>query len=112
MVMGAIGNAREWKEDLFPYELIPEIIELIINSWKTFKKPDRLDLEVPISRAFTKKLQYEKNSQNSLPFKIRPELVTYGTDEDKDSDGRIDICFDYIVCGCLLNLGYWVACCE
>jgi len=96
MVMGAIGNAREWKEDLFPYELIPEIIELIINSWKTFKKPDRLDLEVPISRAFTKKLQYEKNSQNSLPFKIRPELVTYGTDEDKDSDGRIDICFDYI----------------
>ena len=51
MVMGAIGNASKWKEDLFPYELIPEIIELIINSWKTFKKPDCLDLEVPISRA-------------------------------------------------------------
>jgi hypothetical protein len=96
MVMGAIGNAKEWKEDLFPYELIPEILELIISSWKTFKKPGSLDHEVPISRAFTKKLQYEKNKQNNLPFKIRSELEIYGTDENKNDDGRIDICFDYI----------------
>jgi hypothetical protein len=94
--MGTIGNASKWKEDLFPYELIPEIIELILNSWKTFEKPDRLALEVQISRAFTKKLQHEKNIQNSLPFKIRAELITYGTDENNNTDGRIDICFDYI----------------
>ena len=76
MVMGAIGNAKDWKEDLFPYELIPEILELIIGSWKTFKKPGCLDHEVSISRAFTKKLQYEKNRQNSLPFTVLMKTKT------------------------------------
>lgn len=96
MVTGLVGNAKTWKRDLFPCELIPDIIELVVNSWKTFKKPGRLDLETSISKAFTKKLQKEKNSKGDLPFKIRPELVTYGTDEDEDIDGRIDICFDWI----------------
>lgn len=96
MVMGSVGNAKEWKRDLFPYELIPGILELIITSWNTFKKPGRLDCEISISKAFIKKLQREKNRQGSLPFKIRPELVTYDDEENQDTDGRIDICFDYI----------------
>ena len=54
MVMGLVGNAKEWKRDLFPYELIPGILELIITSWNTFKKPGRLDCEVSISKAFIK----------------------------------------------------------
>ena len=94
MVERPAGNAKPWERDLLPCdELIPDILELIITSWKTFKKPGRLDLEISISKAFIKKLRQEKNS---LPFKIQPELPTYDTGENEDTDGRIDICFDYI----------------
>jgi len=89
------SDASQWG-DLFPQELIPEIIELVTTTWKTFKKPSRLDHEISISKTFIKKLQQEKNRQDSLPFKIRPELVIYGTEENKDTDGRMDICFDYV----------------
>lgn len=91
MVASFVGNTGSWKKDLFPDALIPDILELVVETWKIFKKPNRLDHEVPISREFVKKLQAEKNRQGDLPFKIRPELVVYG-----DEDGRIDICFDYI----------------
>ncbi len=94
MVMGAEANAVVWKEDFFPEYLIPDILELIINTWVIFPKPKPLDPEVPISEAFTKKLRAEKNQRDDLPFKIRPELVTLNTGDD--TDGRIDICFDFI----------------
>ncbi len=93
MVMGAVENTKVWKRDLFPCELIPDILELVITSWKTFKKPGRLDLERSISKAFIKKLRQEKNDST---FKIQPEYVVYGTEENEDADGRIDICFEYI----------------
>ena len=94
MVMGSVGNAKEWKRDLFPYELIPEILELVIASWNIFQKPNRLDREVSISKGFTKKLRTEKNQHYDLPFKIWYELPDIDTlNED---EGRIDILFSYI----------------
>lgn len=91
MIEGFSGNSREWKKDLFPEEFIPDILELIIVSWKTFKKPDRFDHEVPISKAFREKIRVEKNLRDDLPFHIWRELPTVNT-QSKD-DGRIDICF-------------------
>jgi hypothetical protein len=91
MVASIVGNTGSWKKDLFPDALIPDMLELVVETWKIFKKPNRLDHEVPISKEFVKKLQAKKNRQGDLPFKIRPELVVYG-----DEDGRMDICFDYI----------------
>ena len=70
MVMGAEANAKAWKRDLFPCELIPEILEIVIASWNIIQKPDRLDREVSISKGFTKKLRTEKNQHYDLPFKI------------------------------------------
>ena len=76
MDMGVIGNGSSLKRDLFPEELIPEILELVITSWGTFKKPDRLECEVPISKAFTKIIRAEKNQRDDLPFHVWYELST------------------------------------
>lgn len=94
MVMGAVGNTKEWKRDLFPHELIPEILELVRTSWDYFKKPDRLAHEVPISEEFVKNIRIEKNRRDDLPFHVWPEVNTLDTQaEDK---GRTDILFAYL----------------
>jgi len=94
MNMGVFGNAKRWKKDLFPQELIPEILELVITSWDTFDKPNSLEREVPISEEFVKKLRIEKNRRGELPFHIWTEVDTLDTQaEDK---GRTDILFAYL----------------
>ena len=93
MDMGVVGNAGVWKSDLFPTELIPEILELVIASWETFKKPDRLECEVPISKAFREKIRADKNLRDDLPFHIWRELPTANT--RPEDDVLIDICFAF-----------------
>ncbi len=93
MTEGVIGNAAEFKRDLFPEELIPEILKLVITSWETFDKPDRLQHEVPISKAFREKIRANKNLCDDLPFHIWRELPTANT--QPEDDGRIDICFAF-----------------
>jgi len=94
MAIGVVGDGRLWKKDLFPEELIPEILELVMSSWRTFKKPNRLAREVPISKAFREWIRTEKNLRDDLPFQIWLELPTYNT--QTEVDGRIDILFAYI----------------
>jgi hypothetical protein len=94
MVMGVVGDGRLWKEDLFPEELIPEILELLMTSWGALKKPDRLAREVPISKEFTKKIRAEKDRHADLPFHIWCEVSPLDTQTEQD--GRIDILFAYI----------------
>ncbi|MBN2313081.1 MAG: hypothetical protein JXM79_04075 [Sedimentisphaerales bacterium] len=94
MAIEVVGDSSLWKKDLFPEELIPEILELVITSWEVFEKPDCLDREVPISKAFTKKIRSEKNRRADLPFHIWCELSTLATQTEQD--GRIDILFAYI----------------
>ena len=94
MVMGAEGNAKRWRRDLFPHELIPEILELVMTSWDSFKKPDRLEREVSISEEFVKKIRIERNRRDDLPFHVWPEVNTLDTQaEDK---GRTDILFAFL----------------
>jgi hypothetical protein len=94
MAIGVVGDGRLWKKDLFPEELIPEILELVMSSWRTFKKPNRLAREVPISKEFTRKIRAEKNRRTDLPFHILCEVSTLDTQTEQD--GRIDILFAYI----------------
>ena len=93
MAIGVVGDGRLWKKDLFPEELIPEILELVMTSWRTFKKPDRLAREVPISKAFTRKIYAENSRRGDLPFHVWRELPTLSTQTEED--GRIDILFVY-----------------
>jgi len=93
MLEGFSGNSREWKQDLFPEEFIPDILELIIASWVIFRKPDRLAREVPISKEFVRVIRAKKNQSEDLPFHVWYELPTINTQAD---DGRVDIFFAYI----------------
>jgi len=94
MAIGVFGDSRVWKEDLFPEELIPEILELVITSWRTFRKPDRLAREVPISKAFTRKIYAENSRRGDLPFHVWRELPTLSAQTEED--GRVDILFAYV----------------
>ena len=94
MAIGVVGDGRLWKKDLFPEELIPDILELVMTSWRTFKKPNRLAREVPISKEFTRKIRAEKNQRGDLPFHVWYELPTLSTQTEED--GRVDILFAYI----------------
>ncbi len=91
MSISIVGDAAGWKRDLFPEGFVPDILKLVINAWKKFSKPNRLDLEVKINKAFTKILRSEKTD---LPFKILPEVTVFK--ENNDNEGRIDIQFSYI----------------
>jgi len=94
MAIEVFGDGRVWKEDLFPEEFIPEILKLVITSWKTFKKPDRLAREVPISKAFTERIRAEKNQHGDLPFHVWDEQSTPSAQTEED--GRVDILFAYL----------------
>ena len=94
MAIGVVGDGRLWKKDLFPEELIPEILELVITSWETFEKPARFDHEVTISKAFKEWIRAQKNLREDLPFQIFRELPISNTQTEED--GRIDIFFAYM----------------
>ena len=88
--MSAVGEASLWG-DLFPDDLIPDILQLVVDTWQTFSKPSPSDHEVPISRRFCEDLRREK-AKRGLPLRISPE--TSETDPLSGKEiGRIDIQF-------------------
>lgn len=88
--MSTEGDASLWG-DLFPDGLIPEILRLVMDTWKSFSKPNPDDHEVPISRRFCEDLRREKD-QRRLPFSIWPESTETDPHSGKEL-GRIDIRF-------------------
>ena len=95
MVMGTVGNAVVWRDDLFPEGFIPEILELVITSWDPFEKPHRLEHEERITRRFAERVRHKKNKRGDLPFKIRVEVSIPDVEIGQES-GRVDFIFDYI----------------
>ena len=66
--MGYAGNPDLWA-DLFPDDLVPEIIDLVLKCWSAFPKPAPDDLEVPITQRFCACLRAQK-TRSRLPFII------------------------------------------
>ena len=95
MVMGAVGNAVAWRDDLFPEGFIPEILELVRTSWNPFEKPDRLEREERITRRFAEGVRHNKNKRGDLPFKIRVEVSIPDVETGQET-GRVDFIFDYV----------------
>ncbi len=88
MAAKSIPDVQQWC-DLFPTDLIPNILELVLDTWAAFKKPQKTEHENLITQRFSDKLRKRKNERMALPFKIRTEVQTIET------NGRIDILFDY-----------------
>jgi hypothetical protein len=86
--MGFGGDPLLWA-DLFPDYLIPEILDLVVDSWKTFPMPKSIEHEVPITGRFCAHLRRQKRPEVHL-FNIQPESdeLAPGTG---DLLGRIDL---------------------
>ncbi len=85
-----IGDVQLWA-DTFPEELIPRILDLVVDTWATFEKPGPSDYEVPITRRFKHALKQAKNYRR-LPVRIEREPAE---DDPATGDelGRIDLKF-------------------
>ena len=91
--MAVTGDAGHWSSS-FPAHLVPQIVELVVDSWTTFPKPGVSDGEVPITTRFRAHLVTRKNALRALPVRIDRESV----EDDFNSGterGRIDIRFTH-----------------
>ena len=105
--MAISGSVDLWT-DTFPEDLLPQLLELVIQSWATFPQPSPYDLEVPITKDFVVHLRRNQNRSTHL-FRIEWEPTVLN--EKGVQRGRIDIRFthgyslsEYFSCECkLLN---------
>jgi hypothetical protein len=85
-----VGDAGLWA-DVFPDALVPQIINLVWETWQAFEKPKRDEHEVPITRRFKRDLKLAKDLAE-LPLRIDREAVEDDLDSG-DELGRIDLKF-------------------
>jgi len=82
------GDASFWA-DTFPEDLVPEILDLVLEAWGSFPQPARDAHEVPTTRAFRQVLIRNKLLRR-LPLRIEREVP-----EDDSAGaaelGRIDL---------------------
>ncbi len=74
-------------------DFIPDILQLVVGTWKKFRYCCPYKLEVPINKWFRSKLIQEKELIDYFPFRIYAEIDI----PDKfngETKGRIDIRFD------------------
>jgi hypothetical protein len=86
--MAIIGNTYLWA-DFFPDDLIPEILEMVVDVWSSFSKPTINEHEVPITKRFRASLEQYKDSRY-LPFRIDREVPVDNLDTAEEL-GRIDL---------------------
>lgn len=85
-----VGDPALWS-DVFPEQLIPEILDLVWDTWGTLPLPKPDEFEVPLTRRFKVALRSQKNFRK-LPLRIERE-----SPEDDQTNaaelGRIDLKF-------------------
>jgi hypothetical protein len=86
-----MGDPAYWS-DIFPQELVPEIIGLIFSVWTGMTHLSASEHEVPITRRFRSALIRDKNMRKELPVRISRECVEDDLRTGKEL-GRIDLCF-------------------
>jgi hypothetical protein len=119
--MEYIGDASLWRP-LFPDDLMPQILDLVVDTWTRFCRPKSTEKETWISEQFCRALRASKLSKK-LPFHISLEYPALGSidsgftliqpicqeenasefgdiethwQEDKEKEkGRIDIVFSH-----------------
>jgi hypothetical protein len=85
------GDPRLWLP-LFSPGLVPQIVELVLDSWSSFAGPKPSENEVPITLRFCCHLKLRKNSLRDLPVRIERESTEDDTIRGRER-GRIDIRF-------------------
>lgn len=89
--MTAVGDASMWS-DAFPEDLVPQVLDLVTETWEGFPKPAPDEYEVPLTRRFKCALKRAKDYRK-LPVRIEREAAE---DDPGTADelGRIDLKFE------------------
>lgn len=88
--MTVIGDPALWA-DTFPDDLVPRILDLVIQTWVNCERPGEGELEVPITRRFKRALKQAKDFRK-LPVRIERE-ATEDDPATAEELGRIDLKF-------------------
>lgn len=86
--MAIIGNADLWS-NFFPNDLIPDILNMVLDVWNVFKDNCDETLEVPITKRFRSHLEQYKDLK-MLPIRIDREAIVDDISTEKEI-GRIDL---------------------
>jgi hypothetical protein len=87
-----VGGVPKLWSRAFPAEIIPQMVELVEDSWQTFDQPKKKEIETRITKRFRCHLVLRKNALRTLPVRILRE------DPEDDFEagvekGRVDIRF-------------------
>jgi len=85
------GNPAYWSE-VFPQELIPQILTMVLSVWNDLPKRSRRELEIRTTRRFLSALIHDKNTRKEVPVRISRECVEDDLRTGRQL-GRIDLCF-------------------
>ncbi len=85
-----IGDVDAWTE-VFPDDLVPAILDLILTTWTSFQKPSPDEREVPLTRRFRCALKQAKD-YSRLPVRIDREPAEDDLMTTQEL-GRIDLRF-------------------
>lgn len=86
--MAIVGSADLWA-DFFPDDLIPDILDMVVEVWSSFTKPLFDEHEVPITKRFRASLEQYKDLK-MLPIRIDREVPIDHLDTAEEI-GRIDL---------------------
>ncbi|MCK4658009.1 MAG: hypothetical protein KAV82_00675 [Phycisphaerae bacterium] len=90
------GEAPELFDVLFPQGLVPQILKLIVDTWRMFRRPDDDEDEPKITNRFVLALQTERRRRGAR-FRVEPH--TKDVEHLDPATGRgyveIDICIPH-----------------
>jgi hypothetical protein len=86
--MAIVGSADLWA-DFFPDDLIPDILNMVVDVWSRFTKPTLDEHEVPITKRFRASLEQYKDLK-MLPVRIDREVPVDDLAKAEEI-GRIDL---------------------
>jgi hypothetical protein len=87
--MSVTGTPEGWEELL--EQLLPDILQVIVDSWATIKKPLYDNREDTVTTALCKALRQNRNIRD-LPVSIQSQMVELDPQQDREI-GRLDIVF-------------------
>lgn len=67
------GEADDLRQELFPHGLVPQILQLVVDTWGSFKKPSDAEDEPKINNRFALALQGE-GRRRQAPFRVMPHV--------------------------------------
>jgi len=85
------GNPAYWSE-VFPDELVPQILTMVLSVWIGLPKKSKRELEIRTTQRFLRALIHDKNLRKQVPVRISRECVEDDLRTGRQL-GRIDLCF-------------------